>query len=62
VICVDNLETGSLANIEHIRTPEFVHLSLDIIEPYFVEERSTSSTTSPSPPRRSTTCAFRSTR
>src|SRR5438046_2837399 len=38
VICVDNLETGSLANIEHIRTPEFVHLSLDIIEPYFVEE------------------------
>jgi dTDP-glucose 4,6-dehydratase len=38
VICVDNLETGSLANIEHIRAPEFVHLSLDIIEPYFVEE------------------------
>ena len=23
VICVDNLETGSLANIEHIRAPEF---------------------------------------
>ena len=22
VICVDNLETGSLANIEHIRDPE----------------------------------------
>ncbi len=38
VICVDNLETGSLANIEHIRRPEFVHLNLDIIEPYFVEE------------------------
>jgi dTDP-glucose 4,6-dehydratase len=38
VICVDNLETGSLANIEHIRTPNFVHLNLDIIEPYFVEE------------------------
>jgi dTDP-glucose 4,6-dehydratase len=38
VICVDNLETGSLANIEHIRTPDFVHLSLDIIEPYFVED------------------------
>jgi dTDP-glucose 4,6-dehydratase len=38
VICVDNLETGSLANIEHIREPErFVHLGLDIIEPYFVE-------------------------
>jgi len=39
VICVDNLETGSLANIEHIRDPQrFVHLGVDIIEPYFVEE------------------------
>jgi len=38
VICVDNLETGSLANIAHIRTDDFVHLSLDIIQPYFVEE------------------------
>jgi dTDP-glucose 4,6-dehydratase len=39
VICVDNLETGSLANIEHIRDPErFLHLNLDIIDPYFVEE------------------------
>ena len=26
VICVDNLETGSLRNIEHIRRPEFVFL------------------------------------
>jgi dTDP-glucose 4,6-dehydratase len=38
VICVDNLETGSLANIEHIRVPEFTHLNLDIIEPYFVDD------------------------
>jgi dTDP-glucose 4,6-dehydratase len=38
VICVDNLETGSLANIEHIRSPDFVHLNLDIVAPYFVEE------------------------
>lgn len=38
VICVDNLETGSLANIHHIRQPEFVHLNVDIIEPYFVDE------------------------
>src|SRR5881398_1685967 len=38
VICVDNLETGSLANIEHIRVGEFVHLNSDIIEPYFVDE------------------------
>ncbi len=38
VICVDNLETGTLANIEHIRGKDFVHLNLDIIEPYYVEE------------------------
>jgi dTDP-glucose 4,6-dehydratase len=38
VICVDNLETGSLANIEHIRTDRFIHLNFDIIEPYFVDE------------------------
>jgi dTDP-glucose 4,6-dehydratase len=38
VICVDNLETGSLANIEHIRTDQFVHLNLDIIDPYYVDE------------------------
>lgn len=38
VICVDNLETGSLANIAHIRRPEFVHLNVDIIEPYYVDE------------------------
>ena len=38
VICVDSLETGSLANIEHIRSADFVHRNLDIIEPYFIEE------------------------
>ena len=39
VICADNLETGSLANIDHIRDAErFVHLGVDIIEPYFIEE------------------------
>jgi dTDP-glucose 4,6-dehydratase len=38
VICIDNLETGSLANIEHIRVPEFAHLNVDITEPYFVDE------------------------
>ena len=38
VICVDNLETGNLANIEHIRRPEFELLHVDIIEPYFVDE------------------------
>jgi dTDP-glucose 4,6-dehydratase len=39
VICVDNLETGSLANIEHIRDPAvFQHLNVDIIDPYHVDE------------------------
>jgi dTDP-glucose 4,6-dehydratase len=38
VICVDNFETGSLGNIEHIRVPEFVYMNLDIIQPYFVDE------------------------
>jgi dTDP-glucose 4,6-dehydratase len=39
VICVDNFETGSLANIEHIRDAErFLHIGTDIIEPYFVDE------------------------
>ncbi len=37
VICVDNFETGSLANIEHIRAPEFEHINVDIINPYFVD-------------------------
>src|SRR5690242_16282606 len=38
VICVDNLETGSLANIHHIRSDSFVHLNVDIVEPYYVDE------------------------
>jgi dTDP-glucose 4,6-dehydratase len=39
VICVDNLETGSLVNVAHIRDPErFVHLGVDIIQPYSIEE------------------------
>ena len=38
VICVDNLETGSLANIAHIRDSGFVHRNIDIIEPYFIDE------------------------
>jgi dTDP-glucose 4,6-dehydratase len=37
VVCVDNLETGSLRNIEHIRVPEFEFLQCDIVQPYFVE-------------------------
>jgi dTDP-glucose 4,6-dehydratase len=32
VICVDNLETGSLANLEHMRSSDFVFLHHDVIE------------------------------
>ncbi|MCP9491686.1 MAG: SDR family oxidoreductase [Solirubrobacteraceae bacterium MAG38_C4-C5] len=38
VVCVDNLETGSLRNIAHIRDARFRHLNLDIIKPYFVDD------------------------
>jgi dTDP-glucose 4,6-dehydratase len=39
VICVDNLETGSLANIAHIRDPDrFEFVQTDIIDSYFVQE------------------------
>jgi dTDP-glucose 4,6-dehydratase len=38
VICVDNLETGSLGNIAHIRDPLFRALNVDIIDSYFVDE------------------------
>jgi dTDP-glucose 4,6-dehydratase len=38
VICVDNLETGTLENIAHIRTPDFVALNNDITETYYVDE------------------------
>jgi dTDP-glucose 4,6-dehydratase len=35
VICLDNLDTGSLENIEHIRHPEFEFRNFDVLE--FVE-------------------------
>jgi dTDP-glucose 4,6-dehydratase len=38
VVCADNFETGSLANIVHIRVPEFRFLHVDIIQPFFVDE------------------------
>ncbi|MGH2905558.1 MAG: UDP-glucuronic acid decarboxylase family protein [Solirubrobacterales bacterium] len=37
VICVDNLETGSLENIAHIRDPEFLYLNIDITQPFFID-------------------------
>src|SRR4051794_36309464 len=38
VICVDNLETGSLQNIEHIRDPAFEFRNLDITETVDIPE------------------------
>ena len=38
VICVDNLETGSLRNIEHIRSDDFSFRMIDITSHYEVEE------------------------
>ncbi|MBD0290240.1 MAG: SDR family oxidoreductase [Thermoleophilia bacterium] len=39
VVCVDNLDTGSLQNVEHIRNgSDFVFLQHDLTKPLFVEE------------------------
>ena len=38
VICLDNLDTGSLQNIEHIRDPKFTFLNQDLTEPLFLED------------------------
>jgi dTDP-glucose 4,6-dehydratase len=38
VICVDNLETGSLRNIEHVRSGDFVFVNHDLTEPFFIDE------------------------
>ena len=38
VICVDNLETGSLRNIEHLRRDEFEFQMIDITEHFEVDE------------------------
>ena len=38
VICVDNLETGTLTNIEHIRDSAFVALNVDITQSFYVDE------------------------
>ncbi len=38
VICVDNLETGSLNNIAHVKSDDFAFVMLDITEHYEVDE------------------------
>jgi dTDP-glucose 4,6-dehydratase len=37
VICIDNLETGSLENIAHIRGGEFEFLNVDITQPFYID-------------------------
>jgi dTDP-glucose 4,6-dehydratase len=37
VICVDNLETGSLENIAHIRGSEFEFQNVDITDPFYID-------------------------
>src|SRR4051795_1127589 len=39
VICVDSLETGSLLNIDHIRTDDFRFVMADITEHYVIDEQ-----------------------
>src|SRR5262245_12890851 len=38
VLCVDNLDTGSLQNIEHIRSDDFVFMSHDLTQHLSVTE------------------------
>ncbi len=38
VICVDNLDTGSLQNVEHIRNGDFRFINHDLIQPFFIDE------------------------
>jgi dTDP-glucose 4,6-dehydratase len=38
VIGVDNLDTGSLGNIEHIREPAFTFVNHDLTEPFWLED------------------------
>jgi dTDP-glucose 4,6-dehydratase len=38
VICIDNLETASLKNIEHLRRDDFVFVNHDVMEPITIED------------------------
>ena len=62
VICVDNLDTGSLQNIEHITNgSDFLFVNHDLTEPFFDRRADRlSSSTSRARRARSTTCGSRS--
>jgi dTDP-glucose 4,6-dehydratase len=38
VVCVDNLDTGSIQNVEHIRNGRFEFVNHDLTEPLFLDE------------------------
>jgi dTDP-glucose 4,6-dehydratase len=38
VVCVDNLDTGSLTNVEHIHDERFVFVNHDLTEPLWLDE------------------------
>jgi dTDP-glucose 4,6-dehydratase len=38
VICIDNFDTGSLANIHHLRSQDFQFVHQDVTEPFYVQE------------------------
>ena len=38
IICVDNLDTGTLRNVQHIECDDFIFLNHDVTEPLFLEE------------------------
>jgi dTDP-glucose 4,6-dehydratase len=38
VICIDNLDTGSLRNVQHVRDERFTFLHQDLTEPVFLDE------------------------
>jgi dTDP-glucose 4,6-dehydratase len=38
VVCVDNLDTGSLINVEHIHDERFVFVNHDLTEPLWLDE------------------------
>ncbi len=38
VICIDNLDTGSLQNVEHIRHPQFSFINRDLTEPLTLDD------------------------
>ncbi len=38
VICLDNLDTGSLQNVEHIDNPKFTFLNHDLTEPLLLDD------------------------